>query len=79
MVGRLSRIGIYFLMIKFGASFGFAVMGRISLLIGRINDLKDYSSSEYNYATPIISLFIIICLAIWSLVGKGDPKIESTA
>ena len=77
VVGRLSRIGIYFLMIKFGASFGFAVMGRISLLIGRINDLKDYSSPEYNYATPVISVLIIICLAIWSFMD-GEEKNEST-
>ena len=74
VVGRLSRIGIYFLMIKFGASFGFAVMGRISLLIGRINDLKDYSSPEYNYATPVISVLIIICLAIWSLMDSGKKN-----
>ena len=78
MVGRLSRIGIYFLMIKFGASFGFAVMGRISLLIGQLNYLKDYSSQEYNYATPIILVFIIICLAIWSFMGKGEKNIEYT-
>ncbi|HJM47892.1 MAG TPA: hypothetical protein QGH56_08765 [Candidatus Marinimicrobia bacterium] len=78
VVGRLSRIGIYFLMIKFGASFGFAVMGRISLLIGRINDLKDYSSSEYHYATPVILIFIIICLAIWSFIGEKDRN-ESIA
>ena len=78
VVGRLSRIGIYFLMIKFGASFGFAVMGRISLLIGRINDLKNYSSPEYNYATPVISVLIIICLAIWSFMD-GDKKKESAA
>ena len=77
VVGRLSRIGIYFLMIKFGASFGFAVMGRISLLIGRINDLKNYSSPEYNYATPVISVLIIICLAIWSFMD-GSKKNEST-
>ena len=78
VVGRLSRIGIYFLMIKFGASFGFAVMGRISLLIGQFNYLKDYSSSAYNYATPVILVFIIICLAIWSIMG-GENKNESTA
>ena len=35
IVEKVSRVGVYFLMIKFGASFGFAVMGRISLLIGR--------------------------------------------
>ncbi|RMZ49127.1 hypothetical protein EB821_03920 [Candidatus Marinimicrobia bacterium PRS2] len=78
VVGRLSRIGIYFLMIKFGASFGFAVMGRISLLIGRMNQLKDYSAAEYNYATPIILVFIIISLAIWSFMDGGN-KNESTA
>ena len=69
-IGFLSKIGIYFLMIKFGASFGFAVMGRISLLIGRVNELKDYSSAQYNYATPIIMLFFIVCLGVWSFMDK---------
>ena len=78
VVGRLSRIGIYFLMIKFGAAFGFAVMGRISLLIGQLNYLKDYSAVEYNYATPVILVFIIILLAIWSFMGEGN-KNESIA
>jgi hypothetical protein len=34
--GGLAKIGIWFLMIAFGASFGYTVMARISLLIGRI-------------------------------------------
>jgi hypothetical protein len=34
--GVSARIGIYFLMISFGAAFGYTVMGRISLLIGRL-------------------------------------------
>ena len=33
--GLLAKTGIYFLMIFFGATFGFTVMARISLLIGR--------------------------------------------
>ena len=67
-------------MIKFGASFGFAVMGRIALLIGTTNYLIDYSTVEYNYSTPIILIFIIICLAIWSFMEKKDgDNIESTA
>lgn len=37
--GGCSRIGIWFLMVSFGASFGYTVMGRISLLIGRIDFL----------------------------------------
>lgn len=32
----VSKIGIWFLMVSFGASFGYTVMGRMSLLIGRV-------------------------------------------
>jgi hypothetical protein len=35
IVGKISKTGIWFLMISFGAAFGFTVMARISLLIGR--------------------------------------------
>ena len=35
----IARVGIWFLMISFGAAFGFTVMGRIALLIGRLNFL----------------------------------------
>ncbi|OQD45348.1 hypothetical protein BIY37_09075 [Candidatus Brocadia sapporoensis] len=38
-IGKISKIGIWFLMISFGASFGYTVMGRLSLLIGRIQFL----------------------------------------
>lgn len=39
VVGWISRVGIYFLMIAFGASFGYTVMARVSLLIGRMQFL----------------------------------------
>jgi hypothetical protein len=35
----IARVGIYFLMVSFGAAFGFTVMGRVALLIGRLNFL----------------------------------------
>ncbi len=35
-LGGAAKIGIWFLMISFGASFGYTVMSRMSLLIGRI-------------------------------------------
>jgi hypothetical protein len=38
-VGTASRVGILFLMLGFGASFGYTVMGRITLLIGRFQFL----------------------------------------
>lgn len=34
-IGVASKIGIFFLMVSFGAAFGYTVMARISLLIGR--------------------------------------------
>lgn len=39
VVGGMSRLGIWFLMLGFGAAFGYTVMGRVSLLIGRMNFL----------------------------------------
>lgn len=41
VVGGISRVGIYFLMVSFGASFGYTVMARISLLIGRVDFLLE--------------------------------------
>jgi hypothetical protein len=80
IIGKVSRIGVYFLMVKFGASFGFAVMGRISLLIGRFEELIKYSSYDiinedgimkiYN-PTLIILFFMIIALTYWAY---KDPK-----
>jgi hypothetical protein len=37
----VSRIGIWFIMICFGASFGYTVMARVSLLVGRLTFLVD--------------------------------------
>jgi hypothetical protein len=39
IVGKISQVGITFLMLGFGASFGYTVMGRVSLLIGRFQFL----------------------------------------
>jgi hypothetical protein len=40
-VGRVAQVGIWFLMITFGAAFGYTVMGRIALLAIRIEFLLD--------------------------------------
>ncbi len=37
--GATAKVGIYFLMVSFGAAFGYTVMARISLLIGRLQFL----------------------------------------
>jgi hypothetical protein len=40
-LGVASKIGIFFLMVGFGAGYGYTVMSRVSLLIGRFQFLLD--------------------------------------
>ncbi|MBK7368395.1 MAG: hypothetical protein IPJ04_10920 [Candidatus Eisenbacteria bacterium] len=39
VLGGVSRVGVWFLMISFGAGYGYTVMSRVSLLIGRFQFL----------------------------------------
>jgi hypothetical protein len=50
VLGLLSRVGIVFIMVGFGASFGYTVMSRISLLIGRVDFLI------FDWIYPVLSL-----------------------
>lgn len=38
-IGNVAHIGIWFIMLAFGAAFGYTVMARVSLLIGRMQFL----------------------------------------
>lgn len=38
-LGQISKIGVLFLMLFFGTTFGYTVMSRMSLLIGRLDFL----------------------------------------
>ncbi len=38
-IGRLANVGIWYIMLAFGATFGYTVMARVSLLIGRLQFL----------------------------------------
>ena len=70
-LGKATKIGINFLMISFGASFGFAVMGRISLLIGRFTDLIKFSGTDYNFATFWV-LFAVIGILGFAAYQEND-------
>jgi hypothetical protein len=50
VTGRIARVGIWFLMISFGAAFGFTVMGRMALLMGRLNFLM------FNWLFPMFGV-----------------------
>ncbi|MEI7482742.1 MAG: hypothetical protein WCK75_10395 [Elusimicrobiota bacterium] len=74
---KVSNIGIYFLMIYFGAAFGNTVMARFSLLYGRFDDLYTFSASKYLYATQIILAGMIIYFAIHNLMNRGKREVVS--
>ncbi len=72
----ISRIGIYFLMVYFGASFGATVMGRFSLLYGRLFDLYTFSARRYFYATPILLGLLLIFLVGRALAVRKSPPMR---
>jgi hypothetical protein len=51
LLGGTAKVGIWFIMVSFGAHFGYTVMARISLLIGRVQFLID------DWCGSIIRLF----------------------
>ncbi|MBI5881544.1 MAG: hypothetical protein HZB91_00335 [Elusimicrobia bacterium] len=65
-----SKVGIYFIMIYLGAAFGTTVMGRFSLLYGRIFDLYTYRQAQYHYATPVLLAAVIFFLVVYNLKYK---------
>lgn len=70
----ITRIGIYFLMVYFGASFGATVMGRFSLLYGRLFDLYTFRTDRYFYATPILLGVLLLSLLGLALAERKRPR-----
>jgi hypothetical protein len=69
----VARTGILFLMIAFGAAFGYTVMARMSLLIGRLTDLIEYSDPSYGRPTIWLLLLTIGTLIYLSRRTQGTP------
>jgi hypothetical protein len=74
---KVSNVGIYFLMIYFGAAFGNTVMARFSLLYGRFDDLYAFSASKYMYATQFILAGMIVYFAVHGLKNRGKKEAEA--
>jgi len=49
VLGVTAKLGIWFIMISFGAHFGYTVMGRVSLLIGRTQFLIEDWIGTFSY------------------------------
>jgi hypothetical protein len=63
MTGRVATLGIWFLMMSFGASYGATVMTRISLFLERAN----FTIVENPTPTIVLFFAVIVVLAIWRL------------
>ncbi|MEQ1656610.1 MAG: hypothetical protein ABL960_13015 [Nitrospira sp.] len=72
----VARTGVMFLMIAFGAAFGYTVMARMSLLIGRLTDLIEYSDPSYGRPTLWLALVTIGTLIALSLRSRSKPPEE---
>ncbi|NOY27628.1 MAG: hypothetical protein GXP62_17320 [Oligoflexia bacterium] len=75
----VSRFGVLVLMLSFGASFGYTVMGRISLAIGRAQELLglDRPPAQVVQIHPRIAsvvgtVLIIAFLVAWRARGGGQ-------
>lgn len=74
----VSRVGVLILMLSFGAAFGLTVMGRISLAIGRAEELLglnrplDQVEQIHPKVVTLISMIVVIgLLAIWKSRNKN--------
>ena len=67
----VARTGIIFLMIAFGAAFGYTVMARMSLLIGRLTDLIEYAQPQYGQATWWLLAITVATLIVFHVRRKG--------
>ncbi|HUH05159.1 MAG TPA: helix-hairpin-helix domain-containing protein [Kofleriaceae bacterium] len=76
-IGAVSRFGVWVLMIGFGASFGFTVMGRLALAIGRVQNIRgdvlptEVAAQVHGPVVAFASIAIIVVgLIIWELRNK---------
>ncbi len=74
VVGRVSRFGVWVLMVGFGASFGYTVQGRIALAIGVAQDIEGKRVAAEDAAVihgpwaALVSIVIIVAgIAAWEL------------
>jgi hypothetical protein len=70
----VARTGILFLMIAFGAAFGYTVMARMSLLIGRLTDLIEYSDPSYGRPTLWLAVVTVGALLVLSRRQSDAPS-----
>ncbi|HPH65381.1 MAG TPA: helix-hairpin-helix domain-containing protein [Kofleriaceae bacterium] len=76
-IGKVSRFGVWIIMIGFGASFGFTVQGRIALAIGRAQDIRgkfmepSQAAQVHGELAALVSVAIIVVgIVAWERYNK---------
>lgn len=76
----VSRFGVLVLMLSFGASFGYTVMGRISLAIGRAQELLGLDKApavveqiQPRVASVVCAALIVAMLVAWRVGEARKP------
>ncbi len=84
VVGRVSRFGVWVLMIGFGAAFGFTVQGRLALAIGRALDILGRDKDPMLAAqidggvVAVISIILIVAgIAVWELMLRRRSESDT--
>lgn len=67
---QIGAVGTFFLMVTFGSSFGYTVLGRISLLIGRVQDLYTFAEPRYGYASISCGILAVVFLVAWEVRNR---------
>ncbi len=91
LLGGVSRVGVVVLMITFGSMFGFTVLGRIALLIERVDSLGTLSGNGYQMmgtgtgtlsvmtSPPVLTAVLItLVLVLRKITGKDAGDTAST-
>lgn len=75
LLGAMGNVGIWFVMITFGATYGSIVLARISLLIGRATTLLDVNLPKYGYPAYFCALLVVGGIIVWRLkFFKGEQE-----
>lgn len=80
VIYRISRIGVLFIMICFGALFGTTVLGRMSLLIGRLSFLINPIEGGLDKRAFFPSIWLLIIFVVFwvlyefLLIKQGQSK-----
>ena len=82
--GGIAKIGIYILMVGFGASFGYTVMGRISLFIERVQSIRDWvgmsaQNGGFMAVVWIVGLMVLLLIILEIMRHLRNKAAQETA